>query len=94
MGCHFLLQGIFLTQGSNPPLLCLLHWQVECFTTATPEMPPTQFWAEALNIKEWMNAWVRLLWGLQKTYGQLVLYQPVVINISSFPVTPTALDLF
>ena len=28
MGCHFLLQGIFLTQGWNPCLLCLLHWQV------------------------------------------------------------------
>ena len=27
MDCHFLLQGIFLTQGSNPGLLCLLHWQ-------------------------------------------------------------------
>ena len=25
MGCHALLQGIFLTQGSNPCLLCLLH---------------------------------------------------------------------
>ena len=25
VGCHFLLQGIFLTQGSNPCLLCLLH---------------------------------------------------------------------
>ena len=24
--CHFLLQGIFPTQGSNPPFLCLLHW--------------------------------------------------------------------
>ena len=24
MGCHSILQGIFLTQGSNP---CLLHWQ-------------------------------------------------------------------
>ena len=24
-GCHFLLQGIFLTQGSN---LLFLHWQV------------------------------------------------------------------
>ena len=24
VGCHFLLQGIFPTQGSNP---CLLHWQ-------------------------------------------------------------------
>ena len=26
MGCHFLSQGIFLTQGSN---LHLLHWQVD-----------------------------------------------------------------
>ena len=25
VGCHFLLQGIFLTQGSNPHLLHLLH---------------------------------------------------------------------
>ena len=25
VGCHFLLQGLFPTQGSNP---CLLHWQV------------------------------------------------------------------
>ena len=26
VGCHFLLQGIFLTQESN---LCLLHWQLD-----------------------------------------------------------------
>ena len=26
MGCHFLLQGTFLTQGSN---LRLLHWQAD-----------------------------------------------------------------
>ena len=26
VGCHFLLQGIFLTQGSN---LCLLIWQMD-----------------------------------------------------------------
>ena len=26
-GCHFLLQGIFLTQGLKPCLLHLLHWQ-------------------------------------------------------------------
>ena len=26
-GCHFLLQGIFLTQGWNSCLLHLLHWQ-------------------------------------------------------------------
>ena len=28
-GCHFLLQGIFLTQGSNPSLLHLLLWKVD-----------------------------------------------------------------
>ena len=26
---HDLLQGIFLTQGSNQHLLCLLHWQAD-----------------------------------------------------------------
>ena len=29
MGCHFLLQGIFPTQGLNPRLLHLLHWQAD-----------------------------------------------------------------
>ena len=32
--CHFLLQGIFLTQGTN---LCLLHCRF--FTTESPEEP-------------------------------------------------------
>ena len=27
IGCHFLLQGIFLTLGLNWCLLCLLHWK-------------------------------------------------------------------
>ena len=35
MGCHTLLQGIFLTQVSNTQLLCLLLWQVDSF----PQMP-------------------------------------------------------
>ena len=30
--CHFLFQGIFLIQGSNPHLLCFLHWQVNSIT--------------------------------------------------------------
>ena len=29
VGCHFLLQGSFLAQGSNSHLLCLLHGQAE-----------------------------------------------------------------
>ena len=34
--CHFLLQRIFLIQGSNP---CLLHWQVDSLTTELPGKP-------------------------------------------------------
>ena len=28
MGCHAIFQGILPTQGWNPSLLCLLHWQM------------------------------------------------------------------
>ena len=38
VGCHFLLQGIFPTQGSNPRLLHLLHWQAD-FTPVSPGKP-------------------------------------------------------
>ena len=36
VGCHFLLQGIFLTQRSNPHLLHFLHWQAG----SLPLLPP------------------------------------------------------
>ena len=36
MGCHFFLQGTFLTQGSNWHLLVLLHWQ----PGSLPQVPP------------------------------------------------------
>ena len=36
VGCCFLLQGIFPTQGSNLCLLCLLNWQVGSLSLAPP----------------------------------------------------------
>ena len=49
VGCHLLLQRIFTTQGSNPRLLQLLHWQVGSF----PLAPPI---CHGLNMKsEWIN---------------------------------------
>ena len=36
VGCHFLLQGIFPTRGSNLLLLDLLHWQVDSLPLAPP----------------------------------------------------------
>ena len=38
VGCHFLLQGIFLIQGSNPGLL---HWQADALTSEPPGKPST-----------------------------------------------------
>ena len=40
VGCFTLLRGIFLTQGPNPCLLCLLHWQVGSLRLAQPGKPP------------------------------------------------------
>ena len=39
VGCHDLLQGIFLTQGSNPCLFCLLHWWASSLPLAPPGKP-------------------------------------------------------
>ena len=40
MDCHALLQGLLPTQGSNPHLFCLLHWQAGSLTLAPPGKPP------------------------------------------------------
>ena len=41
VGSHFLLQGIFLTQGLNPRLSCLLHWQAGSLPPAPPGVLPS-----------------------------------------------------
>ena len=38
-GCHLLLQGTSLTQGSNPRLSCLLYWQVGALPLSHPGNP-------------------------------------------------------
>ena len=38
-GCHLLLQGIFLTQVSNPCLFRLLHYKADSLTTVPPGKP-------------------------------------------------------
>ena len=39
VGCHFLLERIFKTQGSNLGLLLLLHWQADSLPLAPPGKP-------------------------------------------------------
>ena len=47
VGCHFLLQGIFPTQGSNPGLL---HWQADSLPLSHQGSPKWQSF-KTLNIK-------------------------------------------
>ena len=51
VGCHALLQGIFLTQGSNPRLLYLLHWQVGSLPLVPPGDPQTHIVLEKWDLK-------------------------------------------
>ena len=57
-GCHFLLQGIFLTQGSNPCLLRLLHWQTSSLLLALPGKP--QYLPYSLILKICSNVYKEL----------------------------------
>ena len=52
MGCHALLQGIFLTQGLNLLLLHLLNWQAGSLSL----VPPGRFFTTSSTL-EWRRWW-------------------------------------
>ena len=63
MGCHFLLQWIFLMQGSNLRLLHLLHWQVDSLTTVPLGQPTTHkvtYKFLTMECKEYYMMWLSL----------------------------------
>ena len=51
MGCHALLQGIFLTPGSNLHLLCLWHWQAGSLPLAPTGKPYIPDWRLSVSVK-------------------------------------------
>ena len=56
MGRHALLQGIFPTQGLNPRLLCLLHWQVGSLPLAQLRKPARLLSRVQLFVTPWTVA--------------------------------------
>ena len=52
VSCHFLLQGSFPTQSSNPSLLQLLHWQADS-VTVLPGKPRVPHSYPLLRAYEW-----------------------------------------
>jgi len=83
VACHFLLQGIFLTQGSNPHLPCLLHCrQILHHWAPGKALPTAQFrlpwwlwwWKFCLKYKRpRFNPWVKKIpWGMDTRIPILV----------------------
>ena len=51
VGCHFLLQGIFPTQGPSPRLQWLLHWQADALPLSHLGSP----WPYLANVDVWFH---------------------------------------
>ena len=58
VGSHSLLQRIFLTQGSNPCLLSLLHWQAGSLPLEPPGKPQPYMIAFKWQTKTFLYLWV------------------------------------
>ena len=63
MGCHALLQGVFLTQGSNVSLLCLLHWQGFFTTSTTWEALGPYIWGCDLSCQLGFSVFLHVMSG-------------------------------
>ena len=75
-GCHSFLQRIFPTQGSNPYLLCFLHWQVRSLPLVPPGKPikpialPKQLmWTSCHQSREFQSE-------LELVPGTALIYDP------------------
>ena len=83
VGCHFLLQGILLTQGLNLRLLHFLHWQADSLHCTTWEAQEVQ--------QEWKKQMIRMMWSelkWQKWKSHCILVAHILFN-SEFQVYPT-----
>ena len=78
MGCHFLLQGIFPTQGLNPCLLCLLHWQAG----SLPAEPRGKLVCSKLR---------KSLHGAELRAGELLSDQGLILPSRDAPAAPPPL---
>ena len=99
MGCCFLLLGIFLTQGSNLHLLCLLHWQTDSLPLCNLGSPLECFisvrylkqieWQNVETEKGWpVGMWVFLVLLCVSMYLKGIVVtdlQPASDHASAFP---------
>ena len=74
VACHFFLQEMFQTQGLNPHLLGLLHWQVGSLPPVPPGKPTA---TQKLNGKDWI--------GIQMCDSKVLALSPCLFILSPNP---------
>ena len=74
VGCHVLFQGIFLTQGSNPRLLCLLHWQVDSLLPGKPQPRCLKEKQLEISFGTWQGMLLRVQWLSGLSWGLSLMH--------------------
>ena len=81
-GCRALLQGIILTQGSNPHFLSLLHWQAGSLPLAAPGKPRHTYGEQIINHCENINSCWLWVEGMTKFF---ILLSLLSYNVEVIP---------
>ena len=94
VGCCFLLQRIFLTQGLNPCFLYLLHWQTDSSPLAPPGEPQIKLGVKAnhevcsrnsgrgKSVVSHQGHAMGVYMPTQNSHGQGLLHLPLSTNTS------------
>ena len=82
VGCHFLLQGIFPIQGSNPSLL---HWQEDSWPLS-PQSNPIAWWGWTVKFPHSAfpgvgGSWASFLFGVWLEKSGLLCFFPLMIYV-------------
>ena len=80
MGCHFLLQRIFWTKGSNPHLLSLLHWQTDSLPAKPSGKPNTEQKVKKMRKNKRENSMTLLLqWCVRHCQYLIIVFSCSII---------------
>ena len=86
--CHFLLQGICLTQGSNPCLLCLLHCRLVLYHWRHLGSPLRHMYTSNTNFITSLNVRILLyfyfdIWSCRFNYTLTNMHISTCFNLES-----------
>ena len=78
VGCCALLRALFLTQGSNPCLLHLVHWQRSSLPLGPPGKPNVCYHLFKFNTSENYKIWLKIFSSYKWKRVPILLPAPLI----------------